>query len=215
MGVLEADTTVLHADTSIVMPDEKQVFTPYRRDTGDILMHELSKKELSFMLRAFFPDVSERDYIIETIFLHHNFLRKNLTDIQDFMNGTEELFMTICGTGKRAIHIVTEADTSTFEAPEAANDERFAPISERIDPKWYEYSRKVHELRLEYLESLFCQTVAILADTEANRLWAMDPEHFSFTVPEKERDHIELIASICDFHRLVEPSFPNLPTMLE
>ena len=205
---------VIELETAIIVPEQKYIFTPHARDTGGLVMNILSRKELSFLLQAFFPAKREREYAIDTLFYNDNFMKKTLTDVLDFMSATEELFLNTYRTKERILKIVEVKETN-FEAPEPANDRYFTPISKPIDSKWRSYGHEVHKLRLEYAESLFCQTVALLANTKENHLWAMDPENFPFVVTEEHRSHIELIQSICELHRILEPDYPELHAMIE
>ncbi len=76
----------------------------------------------------------------------------------------------------------------------------------------------IHEafqVRLEYLESLFCQIVRALAEESHNHIWAMDPESAHFYIPEYMQSKIELIRSICEVHAHIDPGFPMLHTLIE
>ena len=48
-----------------------------------------------------------------------------------------------------------------------------------------------------------------------DHIWAIDPSSHSFDIPEYIQDKINLISSICEFHRVLDPNYPLLHNLLE
>ncbi len=207
---------IYQIQNSIIMPVETPIYTPETRDTWGIIMNQLSQKELEFLLQSFYPNPVTRNYIIEMVFLKNGFIHKTLTDILDVMKQTEALIGTCISTKKTVLHIVGK-DMLAW-VPEAANDNNFTPLVDRIDdiePWYFHYLHEAYKIRLHYAESLFCSTVAALAGLPENHLWAVDPENFSFVLPLEQRNHLNLIRSICEFHVTFDRHYPQLHLAIE
>lgn len=69
-------------------------------------MSQLSKKELSLLLQAFFPESHRREYVIDLMFYQNAFLKKNLTDVLDVMQQTEKLITQCITTKKNVLRLV-------------------------------------------------------------------------------------------------------------
>jgi hypothetical protein len=207
---------IIRIQNSIILPGEPPIYVPESRDTGGFLMNELGKKELSFLLQSFYPNPVLRDYVIEMIFYRNGFLDKTLTDILEVMELTNSLITTCVSTKKTVLHVVRDDDP--VRIPDASNDEHFTPLVDRIgdlEPGYFGYIHEAYKIRLHYAESLFCSTVAALAEMPENQLWAVDPEHMKFHLPETQRNHVNLIASICEFHVSFDRHYPQLHTAVE
>jgi len=179
-------------------------------------MSELSKKELSLLLQAYFPEVAPREFVIDLIFYKNAFLEKNLTDVLDVMERTEKLIGHCIGTKKSVLRIVKNSPPEIELS--AANDQYFTPLVDRIEdlePGYFHYLHEAYKIRLHYVESLFCATVAALAEVPENQFWAIDPKNFPFQFPSKLRSNTNLIASICEFHVQFDPNFPQLHTLVK
>lgn len=178
-------------------------------------MSELSKNELSLLLRAFFPESHHREYLIDLMFYQNAFLKKDLTDVLDVMQQTERLIGQCISTKKHVLRLVQNQEPEALI--EAANDSHFTSLVNRIEdlePGYFHYLHEAYKVRLHYVESLFCATVAALAEVPENQLWAVDPANFSFIFPEKLKSKCDLIGSICDFHGSFDPHFPQLHTAI-
>lgn len=94
-------------------------------------MSQISKKELSLLLQAFFPDISEREYIIDLIFYKNAFMSKNLTDILDVIEQTEKLIKNGISTKENVLYVVQNEEPKVKVS--GANDEYFTPLVDRIE----------------------------------------------------------------------------------
>mgnify|MGYP003544028789 FL=1 len=199
----------------IYIPPQAQLYVGSQRDTGWIEMDNLSRKELEFLLQAFFGNESNRDYIIDLIFHKNNFIKKTQWDILDYLQRVELLFQKVGNPKKKILKIVT---SEVSEYPESANDDFFIPILERIkniEPGYFNYADQVYRIQIDYVESLFCETIASLAEEHKNHIWALDPNNNEIYIPERLRNKISLIQSICELHNLMKPDFPMLHNLVE
>lgn len=199
----------------IYIPPESQIYIGTQRNTGWIEMDNISRKEFEFLLQAFFGDESDRDYIIDLIFHKNNFIKKTQWDILDYLERVELLFQKVGNPKKKILKLVTSEDSQYLES---ANDDFFIPISERIkniEPWCLEYADQVYRIQIEYVESIFCEVIAALAEDHKNHIWALDPENTSIHISERLQSKIRLIQSICEFHHLMNPDFPMLHNLVE
>jgi hypothetical protein len=120
---------ILEIQNSIILPEQVAIFTPQSRDTGGMLMNRLTRKELTLLLRSFYPDSASREYVIETIFYNNEFISKNLTDILDVLEQTYELIHTCVATRKVVLRSI---DAKEMEYTSSGNDEHFTPLVDRI-----------------------------------------------------------------------------------
>ncbi|MDD2745674.1 MAG: hypothetical protein PHU93_04005 [Candidatus Gracilibacteria bacterium] len=211
-----ASLEVLQQEISIILPKEATIYLPQSRDTGGMIMSQLSKKELSLLLQAFFPETHRREYLIDLMFYQNAFLKNDLTDVLDVMQQTEKLITQCVTTKKNVLRLVQNQEPEVLIS--AANDNHFTPLVDRIEdlePGYFHYLHEAYRLRLHYVESLFCATVAALAEVPENQFWAVDPANFPFIFPEKLKSQCDLIGSICDFHVTFDPHFPQLHTAIE
>lgn len=121
--------SILEIQNSIVLPQQVAIFTPQSRDTGGIIMNRLTRKELSLLLRSFYPDSASREYVIEMIFYNNEFISKNLTDILDVLEQTHELIHTCVATKKTVLRSIGAKE---IEYIPSTNDEHFTPLVDRI-----------------------------------------------------------------------------------
>lgn len=152
----------------------------------------------------------------------------------DLLEKSENIFRAAFQKKNQVLKLVTrEAET---ELPDAANDsvfenpfvdtlekmepgyERQQYITDRVEsmePGYYEYLHTIYVERLHFVESLFAQMVMFLAESEKNHIWALDPRSHTFHIPPAIQSKIDLIASICEYHRSFDPHYPLLHTLLE
>ena len=169
------------------------------------------------MIQAFITDPSDRDYIVGLVFHNHNFLKQKQTDFMDFLESSENLFRVAFQKKAQVLHLVDNTQTHE-DLPEAANDSHYIPLSDRIEaiePGYYEYLHTIYTERLHFVESLFCQITMFLAESEKNHIWALDPSSHQFHIPAYIQDKINLISSICEFHRTLDSDYPLLHNLLE
>jgi hypothetical protein len=136
----------------------------------------------------------------------------------DALQSSENLFRVAFQKKKQILHLVDNDMQSDTSLPVAANDSHYTPLSERIEdiePGYYEYLHTIYVERLHFVESLFAQMVMFLAESEKNHIWALDPRSHAFHIPPAIQSKIDLIASICEYHRSLDLHYPLLHTLLE
>lgn len=178
---------------------------------------KLSEWELNLLLSGFFHLPAERKYIVETFFYKDRFIHKTSGDIMDYLKKMEELFQRTQPTQNRVISRIHPQIKKEMEDIVAANDNHFTPLAERIwelEPWYFDYIHETYQARLEFVESLFIETIRYLADEPQNHIWALDPERHSVYIPQNLEPKIKLIESICEFHRAINPHFPLLHTLV-
>ncbi len=76
----------------LYIPQAVPIYTGNHRDTGNLQLEKLSKKELEILLRAFFRNTNDRDYIIDMVFYQNGFLNKTHGDTMEYLSKIEDLF---------------------------------------------------------------------------------------------------------------------------
>ena len=94
-------------------------------------MNTLSRKEIEFLLQAFFKNETDRNYIIDLIFIHNKFLTRTQGDTIDYLARFEELFQKIGNPNKKILKIVR--DTNFLDGENASNDDLFFSSPKRIE----------------------------------------------------------------------------------
>lgn len=200
----------------LYVPQEVRIYTGNHRDNGDLQLQKLSKKELKILLQAFFKNSNEKEYIIDMIFYQNGFLTKTHGDILEYLSKVEELFQKVWHPRKTVLKIVQTKQLTNLV--ESANDTNYRPLVERIEgmePGYLNYIHETYLMRLQYVESIFCGIIMSLAGNPKNHVWALDPEHMKIDILPPIQDKITLIKSICEFHRIIDPNFPLLHTLIE
>lgn len=216
-NITEQRVQIIIEQVRIILPDENRLYVGNSRIAKWLNIENLSHEEISFLIQAFITDTSDRDYIVWLIFHNHNFLNQKQTDFMDVLESSENLFRVAFQKKKQILHLVDNTELAT-DLPEAANDSHYTLLSERIEniePGYYEYLHTIYRERLHFVESLFSQIVMFLAESEKNHIWALDPANHSFHIPAYIQNKINLISSICEFHRTLDPDYPLLHNLLE
>ncbi len=188
----------------------------------------------AFIFDSGFYHQWDREYIVWLLFYDHNFLHQTESDIMDLLEKSENIFNVAFQKKNEVLKLVTSQ--REIDLPTAANDPVFENLFidtldsmeswyarqqyitneiERVAPWYYEYLHTIYIERLHFVESLFAQMVMFLAESEKNHIWALDPRSHSFHIPAAIQSKIDLIASICEFHRSLDPHYPRLHTLIE
>lgn len=133
----------------------------------------------------------------------------------DYLSQAESLFQKANTHKKKILHIVSPENSRSQE--EAANDNYFTPLIDRIwdeEPWYFDYIHETYRARLQFIESLFIEIIHHLANEPRNHIWAIDPESVSLYIPDNLQSKIDLIQSICEFHKTFDSSFPMLHRLI-
>lgn len=216
-NISEQRVQIIIEQVRIILPGDNQLYIGNSRISTWFDIEHLSHDEISFLIQAFIPNRLDRDYIVWLLFHNHNFLNQQHTDFMGFLENSENIFQVAFQKKKKILSLIKNIE-SEVEDLQAANDSNYTPLTERIEeiePWYYEYLHSVYIDRLRFVESLFSQIVMFLAESEKNHIWAIDPSSHSFDIPEYIQDKINLISSICEFHRVLDPNYPLLHNLLE
>jgi len=212
------DFDIREAEVHIHTPETSQVlYRGVSQNERWWSTNKLSEWEINLLLKAFFHNQSEREYVVKTFFHRDWFMRKTNGDIMDYLSKTEKLFQKTSKTRKRTLSLIKPTKTQSTYRMEAANDAHFTPLVERIwdeEPWYFDYIHETYRARLEFVESLFIETIHHLAEEQKNHIWALDPERCTLYIPSRLQSKINLIQSICEFHKLIDPNFPLLHTLV-
>lgn len=137
----------------------------------------------------------------------------------DYLSTSETLFRQTFSHKNQILKLVDSSPIRDHTESQSANDNNYTPLVDRIEtiePGYFGYLHNNYKERLDFVESVFCQMVASLAEVPENHLWAIDPENHTFTIPTYyHKNKVNLIASICEFHRSLDRDFPMLHELLE
>ena len=212
------DLDIRESEVHIYAPDESQRL--YRwAEHGERWwqMQKLSEPEIHLLVKAFFHSASERQYVVKTFFYEDGFMRKTSGDIMDYLSKAEQLFQQTSKTREKTLSLVQKNKREEISSLEAANDAHFTPLVDRIwdeEPWYFDYIHETYRARLEFVESLFIETIRHLAEEPRNHIWALDPERHTLYAPPRLQSKIDLIRSICEFHKMIDPGFPLLHTLV-
>ncbi len=216
-NVTELQVDIIINQVKIILAWDNLIYRGNSRESAWFDIEKLTHEEISFLIQAFITDSSDRDYIVWLVFHKHNFLKAKNTDFMDFLESSENLFRIAFQKKTQILHLVDNNLVNSI-LPESANDSNFTPLSERIEkiePGYYEYLHTVYTERLHFVESLFCQMVIFLAEMRENHIWALDPENHTIHISPYIQNKINLISSICEFHRTLDSDYPLLHNLIE